>query len=92
MAFHEDVGGQKHHQNRKNEKKSGKKNENRYEYQYETYGQQQQEHAQQQPSVSKSQQQSSARSNVYDAIRGNESMSTSDDANEHLVQPSRVAS
>ena len=83
LAFHEELDGQKHHQNRKNEKKkNGKKNEYQYEGQYEPYGQQQQEHAQRQPSVSKSKQEAGARSNDHDVIRGNESMTTNDDLND----------
>ncbi|GIZ37848.1 hypothetical protein CKM354_000128000 [Cercospora kikuchii] len=75
LAFHKDVGAQKHHQNRKNEKKRGKKN--RYQYQYE-YGRYRQ--AQQAQSASKDGKPSVSQSDECDVLREHDSM-TDDDHN-----------
>ncbi|EMF11262.1 uncharacterized protein SEPMUDRAFT_68709 [Sphaerulina musiva SO2202] len=73
VAFHEDLGVQKHHQNRKNEKKkNGKKNQYQYEYQYGAYGQKQQDFAQRQPSASNPRKEYSAGTHECDMAQGSE--------------------
>ena len=53
LAFHEQMGGEKHHHQNQNEKKGKKIQKEEYRYQYEyQYGQQIQQHTQNQPSAS----------------------------------------
>ncbi|CAK1359835.1 unnamed protein product [Cercospora beticola] len=76
LAFHKDAGAQKHHQNRKTEKKNGKKNRYQYQYGYGRYRQ-----AQQAQSASKDGKPSVSRFDECDVLREHGSMTDDDDGN-----------